>query len=177
MTILLFGVSNVGKSTIGELLAHKLNFDFFDLDDEIRKKYNITLEEFVSTDTLQERDKKRCRLLRTLVNKFGNKVIAVTPLSYAGAIIPIISSPDVFSIELTDTPENIFKRLVFSDENDVIYKDDDYKNAHKDHYLADIQEDLSWYGSVYQNITNKFFVDGKLPEKVADEIILLYHLA
>lgn len=41
------------------------------------------------------------------------------------------------------TPENIFKRLVFSDENDVIYKDDDYKNAHKDHYLADIQEDLS----------------------------------
>ena len=37
MTILLFGVSNVGKSTIGELLAHKLNFSFFDLDDEIKK--------------------------------------------------------------------------------------------------------------------------------------------
>ncbi len=29
MTILLFGVSNVGKSTVGELLAHKLNFAFF----------------------------------------------------------------------------------------------------------------------------------------------------
>ena len=34
MTILLFGVSNVGKSTIGELLAHKLNFDFYDLDND-----------------------------------------------------------------------------------------------------------------------------------------------
>lgn len=176
MTILLFGVSNVGKSTIGELLANKLNFAFFDLDDEIKKKYDITLEEFISTGSLQERDKKRCRLLRTLVKKSGSKVIAVTPLSYAGAIIPIISSPDVFSIELTDTPENIFERLVFSDENDVIYKDDDYKNAHKSHYLADIQKDLSWYASVYQNITNKFFVNGKLPEEVANKIVHLYHL-
>lgn len=147
------------------------------MDDEIKKKYDITLEEFISTDTLQERDEKRCHLLRTLVNKFGNKVIAVTPLSYADDIIPIISSPDVIFIELTDTPENIFERLVFSDENDVIYKDDDYKNAHKDYYLADIQADLSWYGSIYPNITNKFFVDGKLPEEVANEIIHLYHLA
>lgn len=147
------------------------------MDDEIKQEYNITLEEFVSTDTLQERDKKRCCLLRTLVNKFGDKLIAVTPLSYVGAIIPIISSPDVLSIELIDTPQNIFIRLVFSDENDVIYKYDDYKNAHKDHYLADIQEDLSWYGSVYQNITNNFLIDDNLPEKVADEIIYLYHLA
>ncbi len=98
---------------------------FFDLDDEIKKKYDITLEEFISTDTLQERDEKRCHLLRTLVKKFGNKVIAVTPLSYVDAIIPIISSPDVIFIELIDTPENIFERLVFSDENDVNYKDDD----------------------------------------------------
>lgn len=135
------------------------------------------MEEFVSTGSLQERDKKRCRLLRTLVKKTGNKVIAVTPLSYAGAIIPIISSQDVFSIELTDTPENIFERLVFSDENDVIYKDDDYKNSRKSHYLADIQEDLLWYGSVYQNITNKFLLmvncQKKLPMKSFIYIILL----
>lgn len=176
MTILLFGVSNVGKSTVGELMARKLNFDFYDLDDEIKKKYNITLEEFVSTGSLQERDKKRCRLLRALAKKSGNKVIAVTPLSYAGAIIPIINSPEVFSIELTDTPENIFARLVFSDENDCIYRDDDYKNARKDHYLAEIQEDSAWYGSVYQNITNKFFINGKTAAKVTEEIIHLYHL-
>lgn len=176
MTILLFGVSNVGKSTVGELMAHKLNFDFYDLDDEIKKKYNITLEEFVSTGSLQERDRKRCCLLRALAEKSGNKVIAVTPLSYAGAIVPIVSSPKVFSIELTDTPENIFARLVFSDENDIIYRDDDYKNAHKNHYLAEIREDLAWYGSVYQNITNKFFINGKTAAEVTEEIIHLYHL-
>lgn len=177
MNILLFGVSNVGKSTVGALLAHKLNFDFYDLDDEIKKKYCISLEKFVSTGTLQERDKKRCRLLRSIVKRPGNKVIAVTPLSYASAIIPIINSPEVISIELTDTPENIFARLVFSDENDIIYTDDDYKDQHKEHYLNEILEDLAWYGSVYQNIPNKFFVNGKTPTEVTNEILQLYHLA
>lgn len=177
MTILLFGVSNVGKSTVGELLAHKLNFDFYDLDDEIKKKFNVSLEQFVSTGSLQERDKKRCRLLRTLVKKSGNKVIAVTPLSYAGAIVPIINSSEVISIELTDTPKNIFARLVFSDENDIIYRDYDYKNNHKDYYLKEIQEDLTWYGSVYQNIPNKLFINGETPTEVTDKIILSYHLA
>ncbi|MFV0341973.1 MAG: shikimate kinase, partial [Anaerocolumna sp.] len=37
MKILLFGVSNVGKSITGELLAHRLGYDFYDLDEEIKK--------------------------------------------------------------------------------------------------------------------------------------------
>ena len=36
MKILLFGVTNVGKSTVGELLAEKMNFSFYDLDEEIK---------------------------------------------------------------------------------------------------------------------------------------------
>lgn len=32
MIILLFGVSNVGKTTIGEVLSNKLNYEFYDLD-------------------------------------------------------------------------------------------------------------------------------------------------
>ena len=104
-------------------------------------------------------------------------MIAVTPLSHAGAIIPIINSPDVLAIELTDTPENIFERLVFSDENDVVYRDDDYKNEHKEYYLNEIKKDLEWYGSVYQNIPNYFFLNGKTPIEAATEIISLYQLA
>lgn len=34
MKILLFGVTNVGKSTVGALLAEKMNFSFYDLDEE-----------------------------------------------------------------------------------------------------------------------------------------------
>lgn len=92
----------------------------------------MTLGKFVSTGTLRERDAVRCRILNHLASRNGNKVIAVTPLSYIKDIRHLFSSPDVINIELTDSAENIFDRLVFSDENDVIYKDDDYKNRHKD---------------------------------------------
>lgn len=175
MTVLLFGVSNVGKTVTGELLAQKLNYDFYDLDEEIKKLYHTTLEIFVSAGTLKERDKKRCRLLRSLIKKAENKVIAVTPLSYAGSIVPLITSPDVFSVELLDSPENIFERLVFSDENDVLYHDDDYKNKRKDYYLNEIKEDIHWYGSVYSNIHNKFYMDGRTPQEVVDALIWEYH--
>lgn len=175
MNILLFGVSNVGKSVTGELLAQRLGYNFYDLDEEIKKHLNTTLESFVSTGTLRERDKMRCVLVNSLVSHKGNKVIAITPLSYIQTIRPLLSSADVFSIELIDSAENIFDRLVFSDENDVIYKDDEYKNEHKDHYLSEIREDLEWYGSIYADIRHHFHISGRLPEDVTDALIVEYH--
>ena len=44
--ILLFGVSNVGKTTTGRLLADQLNAKFYDLDEEIKTAYGMTLEMF-----------------------------------------------------------------------------------------------------------------------------------
>ena len=67
MTILLFGVSNVGKTETGKLLAKSLNYDFYDLDDEVKKYLNITLEEFVSSGSLQERDQMRCKLIKKII--------------------------------------------------------------------------------------------------------------
>ena len=36
MTILLFGTSNVGESVTGKLLAARLNYNFHDLDEEVK---------------------------------------------------------------------------------------------------------------------------------------------
>lgn len=58
LTILLFGVSNVGKTTVGKILADKLKYIFWDLDDEVKRFYNTTLEEFVHAGTLALRDQK-----------------------------------------------------------------------------------------------------------------------
>ena len=38
MKILLFGISNVGKSTIGRILSEKLNYNFDDLEEEIKRR-------------------------------------------------------------------------------------------------------------------------------------------
>lgn len=82
-------------------------------------------------------------------------------------------------IELYDTPENIFSRLVFSDEDDNIYSDDLYKNQYKDHYLREIQADLDWYGKVYRDIgiRNRLFIDNDPPSKVVDRILAEYSLS
>ncbi len=176
MTILLFGVSNVGKSVTGEFLAHRLGYDFYDLDEEVKKHWNTTLDDFVSTGTLRERDQIRSDLINSLVARNGDKVVAVTPLSYIQAIQPPLSSPGIFSIERLDSAENIFDRLVFSDENDNIYKDDGYKNEHRDYYLSEISADLEWYGSIYADIRHQFHISGRLPEDVADTLIMEYHL-
>ena len=176
MTILLFGVSNVGKSVAGKLLAERLNYNFYDIDEAIKIRLNTTLESFVSTGTLYERDQIRCDIIKSLLSDNENKVIAVTPLSHMQQIQPICSSDEILSIELIDSVENIFDRLVFSDENDNIYKDDDYKNAHRNHYLQEIKEDLEWYGSIYADIKYHFHISGRLPEGVVDALITEFHL-
>ncbi len=176
MTILLFGVSNVGKTETGKLLAKSLNYDFYDLDDEVKKYLNITLEEFVSAGSLQERDQMRCKLIKKIILRKGNKVIAVTPLSYIQDIQRRLNDPTILTIELFDSPQNIFDRLVFSDENDVVYRDDVYKNKHKSHYISEIREDLKWYGFVFRDLKHHFDMNGESPKEVVADLIVKYQL-
>ena len=157
MRILLFGVSNVGKSTTGKLLADQLGIAFYDLDDEVRDRLGISLEEFVNTADLRWRDQKRGRIIKEILRSGAKDfVLAVTPISY------------------TDN----FRTRIISDEKDNVYSDDQYKNEHKDHYLKDIRADLEWYGKIYTElrVQNRIFINNEPPEKVVDRIISEYDL-
>ena len=101
---------------------------------------------------------------------------AITSISYPDYFKEILKRDDVLAIELKDTVENIYNRLIFSDENDHIYVDDEYKNAHRDYYLSEIYKDRVWYGSVYTIIEAKYDMMGQSPEDVADGIIKKFHL-
>ena len=168
MIILLFGISNVGKSTVGKIVADTLKIPFYDLDDEIKKLYNITLEEFVSTGTLRERDEKRGRLIGNIVKNNDNCLIAVTPISHKEYFSDFLNMNNIIAIEITDSAKNIFDRLVFSDEDDNIYEDIEYKNLHKAHYMREIIVDIAWFSKVYEKINNKCSVNNLSPEQVAE---------
>jgi shikimate kinase len=177
MIILLFGTTNVGKTTTGKILAKELHYRFFDLDDEVKKYYHITIEEFVKIGTLEERDRKRKKVLNELVKKGGNSVIAITPISYPEVFNHHLKNKNILSIELRDTVEHIFDRLIFSDENDQEYSDDAYKNKHKNHYMHEIQADINWYSNkVYRGIVNKFDMKNDTPTIVVERLIQEYKL-
>lgn len=128
MVIMLFGITNVGKTVTGEKLAKKLKYSFLDLDEEIKKRFNTTLEKFMHDYPYPyERYRIKGKILRDLLKEYkDNMVIAVSPIYNARNFNSLIDLEQVIAIELQDSEEHIFERLVFSDENDNIYKDDVY---------------------------------------------------
>lgn len=173
MKILLFGISNVGKSTIGKRLSEKLNYDFDDVDDEIKRRYGTT-DKFQAKYYYRERHIEKGRILEELVNKYDdNVVIGVSPLSYVIAFRKVIAYDNVLSIELLDKPENILNRLVYADENDIVHKFD-FKNKDldmKDYYYKDIKKDITFWKKVYSKIENKFDIDGRNVEEATEELV------
>ena len=79
----------------------------------------------------------------------------------------------VIAIELQDSEEHIFERMVFSDENDNIYKDAAYKEEHKDYYIKDIHEDIVYARRIFKKIENKYFINNRSVDQVVDELMAI----
>lgn len=172
MIVLIFGVTNVGKTEVGKRLAEKLKYPFFDLDEEIKKTFRTTLEEFMKNNPWpHERFIIKGKVLRKTIEENGaDMVVAVSPIYEARNFNYLLAWEDVIGLELQDTEEHIFERLVFSDENDNVYRDDVYKMQHKEHYLREIHEDIVYVKKTFRKIQWKYFVDNKPVEQVAEEL-------
>lgn len=172
---MLFGVSNVGKTVIGEKFAKRLRYSFCDLDEEIKIRFQMSLEKFMSDNPFpHERYKIKGKILKDLCEEYeDNVVIAVSPIYNARSFNSLIDLEQVIAIELQDSEEHIFQRLVFSDENDNIYKDDEYKEKHKDYYIQDIHEDIVYARRIFKKIRNKYFIDNRSVEQVADDLMVM----
>ncbi|NLA11943.1 MAG: hypothetical protein GX883_07455 [Firmicutes bacterium] len=175
MIAMLFGVSNVGKTTTGKKLAEKLGYTFIDLDDEIKNKFQTTLEIFTNEHPFSlERAKIKGEILKELISRHQEKlVIAVSPIYYAQHFNNLLELNGVTAIELCDTAEHIFQRLVFSDENDVIYRDDAYKEEHRDYYMNDIHDDIAHAKQLFRKIKKKYFIDNQPVDKVVEGVLAL----
>ena len=172
VSILLFGISCVGKTTVGKLLANKLGWRFFDVDDGIVKRCGCPIGDFVNTYTCAERnDVRRSLILEYLYECIGNKVIAISSMHFKSSFEDIIAREDVIAIYLKDKPENIFNRLIFTDDNDQLMGDsEEYKQLHKAYYLREIREDIKFFDKVYCIIPNICDIDGRTAEAVAEKI-------
>ncbi len=175
MVILIFGISNVGKTVTGEKLAKKLNYSFYDLDEVIKHRLKTTLEKFMKDyPNSYERHKLKGKILSDLIKEnTENIVVAVSPIYYSRFFNPLINLKHVIAIELQDSEEHIFQRLVFSDEDDNIYKDDEYKEQHRESYIKDIHEDIVYTKRTFKEIKNKYFMNNQSVDKVVEELIIM----
>ncbi len=172
MVILLFGVTCVGKTAVGQKLAEKLNYQFFDMDQVIKEKLATTIDHFMAENPFAyERSKLKGKMLKELIEEHrDNLVIAVSPIHFSRFFNPLFKREGIIPIELQDTPEHIFQRLIFADADDNIYEDEPYKLAHQARLMREIREEIREKTPTFKKIVNKYFIDNKPVEAVAADL-------
>ena len=145
MRIFLTGVGCVGKTTIGIKLAELLNVKFFDLDDEIERFFNTSIEQlqnkFLTIHSF--RDEAAKALLHLLIQpESQDSVIALPPSGLMGGYLRVIKKTSGITAVIADKPENILKRISFFD---IDSRPIEKKLSSKEQklYLREIKKDIT----------------------------------
>ncbi len=113
MIVVLIGYMASGKSTLGRILATKLNYDFIDLDDYIEEKEKTSVTNiFKSKGEIYFR-RIETSYLKNLITEKENLVLSLgggTPC-YSNNMDVILNSNHVTSIYLKATIPTIIERL------------------------------------------------------------------
>ncbi|MBP3040849.1 hypothetical protein J9303_15265 [Bacillaceae bacterium Marseille-Q3522] len=74
---------------------------------------------------------------------------------------------------MQDSAEHIFERLVFSDENDDIFQDDEYKEQHRDYFIKEIREEIAYAKRTFKKIKHKYYIDNRSVDQVANDLAVM----
>ena len=177
MTILIFGMGNIGKSTVGELFVRKIGYDFIDMDTKIKEKYDTMLGFQDEYNDQYERDELRAEMISSWIKEKENVVIALSPVVYLDAYEDFFEDSDIICFDLTDRAENIFKRLEFTDDNDnLLHIPQSYLNKHKAYYMHEIQADFDYFHTLYASKMDSISMDDKSLDEIVEKICKKYKL-
>jgi shikimate kinase len=174
MIIYLVGISCVGKTTIGKMLAEKLGFSFFDLDEEIQNFYNKPIEriqdECFSINGYRE---KASIVLDKLFSKNIDSVISGTPSGLKFSYLQVCKkhkNKNLLSVCIHDSFENVLNRLTFydKDSNPVTEILDETK---KNRYLKEIQADYNYFKDSYKRADFHINIENLRLENIPDRIL------
>lgn len=136
MKLLIWGVSNIGKTTIGKELSKKLNCKFYDVDDEIIDIYG-SIDNFqeIFPNDYDRFDEKEELMMNIIDTENKDFIMAVSPI-FSSSVVEELLDTDTISIEIIDTPEAIYDRLILEGDDAL-----EYKERHKEHYMQEIKWD------------------------------------
>jgi len=158
MRIFLAGVSCVGKTAIGARLAELRRIRFFDLDVETERLYGMSIER-LRNQHLTPHDFRLAvsQALQYVLSREDSChcVIALPPSGLLGALWKVVSKTrDATTVVLSDTPENILRRITFYDvESRPLQKK--LTDHEKGLYLREIKRDIAYYNRSFRraNVT------------------------
>jgi shikimate kinase len=169
MRIFLTGVSCVGKTEIGEKLAELLNVNFFDLDDEVERFFNTSIERLQNKFlTIRSFRDEAAKALVQLLNlpESQDSVIALPPSGLMGGYLRVIKKTSGITAVITDKPENILKRISFFDIDSRPIKKKLSPREQK-LYLREIKKDITYFGKSYHRANLQVDISGLNQEQVA----------
>ena len=159
MVICIFGMTCVGKSRVSRIMAKKIKskkpYVCFDVDDEIKKEYGtITKFQKAYPDPIARSIEKQ----KMIINSFKerNVIIPVSALHDISILLPYYKKRGFKFIEIARTIEDLFDRLIYTDDNDEY--DEDYtikaKNKYKEKIIEELKADEEYFSSIYEPLIN-----------------------
>ena len=162
MNIVLTGLRGSGKSTIGKLLAQKLDWDFIDIDTKIEKEENMTIKNIVELRGWEyfravenKVTKEISKTDKTVISTGGGTIIDKDnekELKKNGKIIYLYVKPEVCAKRI----KNSKNRPALEEENDVFEELKYTYRKRNDRYIKS---------------ANKIFHRTENPEKDVTELI------
>ena len=175
MIIYLVGVSCVGKTTIGRMLAKQMEFNFYDIDREIEKYYHKSIERLQNEScTMNGFRKKASLILDNLLANTDSSVIAGTPsglkYSYWNVYKRHKSKKEIFAIHIQDSHENVLNRLSFYDvDSKPIVEELDKEK--KKRYLKEIKADYNYFKDSYKRADLQIDIENICLDNIPNMII------
>jgi shikimate kinase len=132
MKLLIWGVSNIGKTTIGRELSKKINCKFYDIDEKLIELYG-SIDDFfeIYPNDYDRFDEKEEIMLDIIESESDSFIMAVSPI-FSSSVVERLLDTNTTSIEIIDTPEAIHDRLILEGEDSLEYK-------YKQHYINQIK--------------------------------------
>jgi shikimate kinase len=172
MRVFITGVSCVGKTSIGAILASRLGCRFYDLDVEIERFFETSIERLRNrflTDTSFRNEAARA-LMHVLGHpESGNCVIELPPSGLMGGYLRILTKAGGTTVVLLDKPENILNRITFYDidsrpiEMHLTKRD---KLLH----LREIKKDITYYRKSYDRADMRVNISDLSAEAAAEKV-------
>jgi shikimate kinase len=173
MRVFITGVSCVGKTSIGAILASRPGCRFYDLDVEIEKFFKTSIErlrnKFLTVESFRnEAARVVMYILRNPESR--NCVIALPPSGLMGRCFRALKKAGGTTAVLTDKPENILNRITFYDiESHPIEKQ--LTGREKLFYLREIKKDITYYRKSYDRADLRVDISGMSAEAAAEKVL------